>query len=158
MIKIGYCYTNTFGVGGAGDITYRDNSTGLQITESKQMSYSSHQINYFLGPLLPVNEKGTELFMGFSMMSPTFVSLNERYQKTEAGATVREYDKNFSGFFGNCRSVMGIQVPVGERLRLGSELVFAYFNGIELESGSLKDEGFAFPEYQWHFSLRYKVK
>jgi hypothetical protein len=158
MIKIGYCYTNTLGIGGSGNITYTDHSSDLEISESKEMSYSSHQINYFIGPILPVGDKGAEIFMGFSIMSPTYVSYSEKYERSEAGSVVREYDEKFTGFFGNCRSVIGIQVPVSERVRLGSEMVYSYFNGLEIRSGEIADQGFNFPDMQWNFTFRYNIK
>lgn len=57
---------NALGIGGTGNITYTNRSSGLEVSESKDMAYSSHQINYFIGPLLPVGAKGAEIFMGFS--------------------------------------------------------------------------------------------
>jgi len=158
MIKVGYCYTNTLGIGGTGKITYTDNSTNHEIIESKEMSYSSHQINYFIGPLLPIKDNGGEIYMGFSMMSPTFVSYKEKYKKTESGTVVRDYNYKFKGFFGNCRIVLGIQLPLSGRLKFGSEMVYSYFNGIELKSGDITDEGFRFPDMQWNFTFRYKMK
>lgn len=158
MLKIGYYYTNTLGIGGKGNIAYVKNSDGNLITEEKEMSYSSHQLTYFVGPLIPIGENGSEVFMGFSMMSPTYVSYNEKYKRTEAGITVLDYDKTFKGFFGNCRTLIGMQVPISERWRFGSEIVFAYFNGIELKSENIVDEGFVFPDMQWNFTFRYKIK
>ena len=158
MIKIGYCYTNTLGIGGTGNITYTDHSSDMEVTELKEMTYTSHQINYFIGPLLPINDNGAEIFMGFSMMSPTFVSYREKYKRSESGSVVRDYDKKFTGFFGNCRSVIGIQVPVSDRLKLGSEMVYSYFNGLELRSGEIADQGFNFPDIQWNFTFRYEIK
>jgi len=158
MLKVGYCYTNTLGIGGKGNITYTDISNNQEISESKEMSYSSHQFNYFMGPLILIGDDGAEIFMGFSMMSPTFVSYKEQYERTEAGLVVQDYDKKFTGFFGNCRSVIGIQVPLSGRLKFGSEMVYSYFNGIELKSGDITDEGFKFPDMQWNFTFRYKIK
>lgn len=91
--------------------------------------------------------------MGFSMMSPTLVSYKEQYKKTESGITNQEYDKNFTGFFGNCRSLIAMQVPLSARLLFGSEIIIAYFNGIGLTSEDLIDEGFVFPDMQWNFSF-----
>lgn len=158
MIKLGYCYTNTLGIGGKGDITYTDISSNQEITEIKKMANTSHQINYFIGPLIPITAEGAEIFMGFSMMSPTYVSYEEQYQRTESGLVVRDYSKKFTGFFGNCRTVIGIQVPLSNRLKFGSEMVFSYFNGIEIKSGDIADEGFVFPDMQWNFSFRYQIK
>jgi hypothetical protein len=158
MIKVGYNYTNTLGVGGTGNIAYTNRSSGLEVNESKEMSYSSHQINYFIGPVLPVGAKGAEIFMGFSLMSPTYVTFSEKYRRSEAESVVREYDIKVTGFFGNCRSVIGIQVPVSDKLRLGTEMVYSYFNGLELKSGQIADQGFSFPDMQWNFTLRYNLK
>ena len=130
----------------------------MEVNELKEMAYSSHQINYFIGPILPVGAKGAEIFMGFSLMSPTYVSYSEKYVKSEAGSAVREYDLKFTGFFGNCRSVIGIQVPVSDRLRLGTEMVYSYFNGLELKSGPIADQGFSFPDRQWNFTARYNIR
>lgn len=158
MIKLGYCYTNTLGIGGKGSISYTDISTNVESSESKTTAFSSHQITYFLGPLLPINDAGAEIYMGFSMMSPTYVVYKEKYENIESGITIREYDKTFTGFFGNCRTVIGIQVPLSGKFRFGSELVFAYFNGLDVKSGNLVDAGFKFPGMQWNFTFRYEIK
>lgn len=158
MVKVGYNYTNTLGIGGKGNIAYANNVDGSTISEEKEMSYSSHQLTYFVGPLIPIGENGCEVFMGFSMMSPTFVSYNEKYKQTVSGITIREYDKKFTGFFGNCRSLIGMQVPLSDKWKFGSEAIFAYFNGIELKSGDIADEGFVFPDMQWNFTFRYEIK
>lgn len=158
MLKIGYYYTNTLGIGGKGNIAYTNNSDGFLITEDKEMSYSSHQLTYFIGPLIPIGENGAEIFMGFSMMSPTYVSYKEKFKRSESGITVQEYDKKFTGFFGNCRSLFGMQVPLSDRWKFGSEIVFAYFNGMEIKSGDIADEGFVFPDMQWNFTFRYEIK
>jgi hypothetical protein len=158
MIKVGYCYTNTLGIGGTGNITYIDNSSNLGISESKEMAYSSHQITYFIGPLIPLNDNGADIYMGFSMMSPTFISYREHYKRTELGIVVREYNKKFTGFFGNCRTVIGMQVPLSDKLKIGTEMVYAYFNGIQLKSDDIVDEGFRFPDMQWNFTFRYEIK
>lgn len=78
--------------------------------------------------------------MGFSMMSPTYVSYKEKFKRSQSGIKVQEYDKKFTGFFGNCRSLFGMQVPLSDRWKFGSEIVFAYFN--EIKSGDIADEGF----------------
>lgn len=158
MIKVGYYYTNTLGIGGKGNIAYVDNTDGLTIIENKEISYSSHQLTYFVGPLIPIGENGSEIFMGFSMMSPTFVSYKEKYKRKASGVTLQDYNKKFTGFFGNCRSIIGMQIPISDKWRFGSELVFAYFNGIELKNGDLADEGFVFPDMQWNFTFRYEIK
>lgn len=158
MIKLGYCYTNTLGIGGKGNISYTDISSGLEYTESKEMAFTSHQLNYFIGPVVPLGEEGAEIFMGFSMMSPTFVSFREQYRKSESGTIVREYSHHYTGFFGNCRSVIGIQVPLRGKFKFGTEMVYSYFNGIRLKSGTITDDGFKFPEMQWNFTFRYHFK
>jgi hypothetical protein len=158
MIKLGYCYTNTLGIGGKGNITYTELASNIEYSENKKMSFTSHQFNYFIGPLLPINDKGAEVFLGFSVMSPTYVFYQEQYKMTQAGNTVKNYSNNYTGFFGNCRAMIGIQVPLTEKLRFGSEIVSAYFNGIELKSNSLVEEGFKFPELQWNFTFRYNIK
>ncbi len=98
MIKLGYYYTNTLGIGGKGNITYVDNSNNIEISEDKEIAYSSHQLTYFVGPLIPIGDKGAEIFMGFSIMSPTFVSYQEQYTRTESDVVVNEYKKKFTGF------------------------------------------------------------
>jgi len=158
MIKIGYCYSNTLGIGGRGNISYVDLSNGMSISDSKVISFTSHQINYFIGPTVPLDDVGSEVYMGFSPMSLTFVSYTEEFTRKENGAIVRDYNKTFNGFFGNCRTVIGMQVPLTERWKFGSELVFAYFNGVEVKSGDLVDEGFRFHDMQWNFTFRYLMK
>ena len=79
------------------------------------MAFSSHQVNYFIGPVLPLGVDGAEIFMIFNMISPTLVSYMEQDKKTESGTAVRDYNYHFIGFFGNCRSVIGIQVPLSNR-------------------------------------------
>ena len=157
MIKLGYCYTNTLGIGGKGHITYIDHLL-QEIEETKEMSYSSHQYTYFIGPIIHVDQSGASIYMGFSMMSPTYVIYHEQAKKTIDGLIFQDYNHTFKGFFGNCRSVIGMQVPVSKRIKLGSEIVFAYFNGLELKSGDLADEGFMFPDLQWNITCRYLIK
>ena len=89
-------------------------------------------------------------------MSPTFISYREQYKRTESGIVVRDYSKKFTGFFGNCRTVIGIQVPLSDKFKIGTEMIYAYFNGIQLKSGDVTDEGFKFPDMQWHFTFRYE--
>ncbi|MFC2103879.1 hypothetical protein ACFLS4_00835 [Bacteroidota bacterium] len=158
MIKIGYDYSNPIGIGGTGNINYTDLSSGSVYEESKEFSYTSHQITYFIGPIVQINENGPEIFMGFSMMSPTWVNYNERYKLIEDDIVIEDYDLNFKGFFGNCRMLIGMQVPIKEKLTIGTEAVFSFFNGIELESGNIVDEGFKFPDMRFDISLRYKFK
>lgn len=157
MIKIGFGYTNTL-IGGIGNISYTDKLQNISYSEKKEMGYSSYQITYFIGPCVPISENGSEIFMGFSIMSPTWVVYNEKYTKMQNTNALTDYNKTFKGFFGNCRSMIGIQVPVFERFKFGTEMVFAYFNGIELKSGSLTEQGFKFPAMQWNFTCRYRLK
>ena len=58
-------------------------------------------------------------------------------------------------YAGSCRALVGAQVHVGERLRLGSEAVFSFLNYMKLESGSIEDHSFQFPQMKWDFVLRY---
>jgi len=158
MIKLGICYTNNLGIGGDGNISYTEKASNIAYTEKKEQGFSSFQINYFIGPYIPISENGPEIFMGFSMMSPAWVSFKEKYTKTQSSNVIVDYNKTFKGFFGNCRSMIGMQVPISEHFKLGTEIVFAYFNGIEVKSGSLSDQGFKFPAMQWNFTMRYKIK
>lgn len=158
MIKVGYIYSNTFSIGGKGNIEYENLNTGQVFTEKKEMSYSSSQLNYFIGPIIPIGEKGADVFMGFSLFSPTFVTYKEKYEETIDGITLRKYDMKYKGFFGNCRVVIGMQVPLNERLKLGSEIVYSYFNGMKIKSGDVEDNGFILPRMRWFFTLRYKIK
>jgi hypothetical protein len=158
MIKIGICYTNNLGIGGDGTISYTEQASNIAYTEKKEQGFSSFQINYFVGPCIPIGENGPEIFMGFSIMSPTWVSFKEKYTRTQSSSLIVDYNKTFKGFFGNCRSMLGMQIPISEHFKLGTEIVFAYFNGIELKSGSLSDQGFKFPAMQWNFTCRYKIK
>lgn len=157
MIKIGYDYSNSLGIGGKGNINYTNLSSGETIFEDKEFNYISHQFNCFIGPIIEISENGPELYMGFSMMSPTFVTYKEKYSKVVDNIDVRSYDLDFKGFFGNCRALIGMQVPVNERIMVGSDLTFSYFNGIELNSGNLVDQGFVFPEMKWDITFRYKL-
>ncbi len=158
MIKLSYIYSNTLGIGGTGNIAYEEISSGVMHSESKEINYSSHQFNWFIGPNIPIGEAGPDIFMGFSMMSPTLVSYNEEFTKSENGIFTRDYNMKFSGFFGNCRMLLGMQVPIGERWKLGSEMVYSFFNGVKLKSGDITDNSFKFPEMRWFFTIRYKIK
>ena len=157
VIKIGYDHSNPIGIGGKGNISYTEISTGNSFSETKEFSYTSHQINYFIGPIVTIGDDASEIYLGFSMMSPTWVTYKEKYTKISNGNTVIEYDKTFKGFFGNCRALIGMQVPLTKNLKIGSEAVFSFFNGIELKSGDLKDEGFRFPMMKWDVTLRYQI-
>ena len=71
---------------------------------------------------------------------------------------ISDYTKTFKGFFGSCRSLIGIQIPITENLKLGSEAVFSFLNYMELKSGTLKDYSFRFPMMKWNFTVRYRIK
>jgi hypothetical protein len=157
LLKIGYDYSNPFGIGGKGQITYREISSGNLTFENKEFSYTSHQINFFIGPVIPVNEGVAEIYMGFSPMAPTWVTYKEEYSKIENGDSVREYDTTFSGFFGSCRALIGIQVEVSENLMLGSEAVFTFLSYMKLKSGDIEDSSFRFPRMKWNITLRYAL-
>lgn len=94
--------------------------------------------------------------MGFSMTSPTWVNYNEKYSLEVDNVNIEDYELEFKGFFGNCRMNIGIQVPIKEKLTIGTEIVFSYFNGIELKSGDIVNEGFKFPNMRMDITLRYK--
>jgi hypothetical protein len=157
LIKIGYDYSNSLGIGGEGNISYTDKSTGKEFTERKEFGYTSHQINYFIGPLVPIGESGSEIYLGFCIMPPTWVTYKEKYSKTEDGEVVVNYDKTFTGFFGSCRALVGIQIPVSEKLKLGSEAVFTFVNYMKLESDNLTDYSFRFPNMKWNITIRYAL-
>lgn len=157
LIKIGYDYSNPFGIGGKGHITYRDISSGNEFSEKKEFSYTSHQINYFIGSVIPIDDNAAEIYMGFSPMAPTWVTYNEKFSKTENGELVTDYDKTFTGFFGSCRALIGIQVAVSEKIMLGSEAVFTFLSYMKLTSGDIEDSSFRFPRMKWNFTLRYEL-
>ncbi len=79
LIKVGYDYSNPFGIGGKGNIDYVDNSNGIEYTEQKEFSYTSHQINYFIGPIISLPDKSAEIYLGFSPMAPTWIHYTEKY-------------------------------------------------------------------------------
>ena len=155
LVRIGYDYSNPMGIGGKGDIEYRELATGKLIRERKEFSYTSHQLNYFVGPILPIGSNGSEAYIAFSLMPPTWVTYREEYRREEDGTTVRRYDETFDGFFGSCRALIGVQVPVTERIKLGSEAIFSFLNFMELSSGDLEDRSFQFPMMKWEFTVRY---
>jgi hypothetical protein len=99
LIKIGYDYSNPFDIGGKGQISYREIASGNEIFEKKEFSYTSYQINIFFGPIIPVNDGMAEIYMGFSPMSPTWVSYNSEkiMLGTEAVFTFLSYMKLKSG-------------------------------------------------------------
>ncbi len=156
LIKLGYDYSNPLGIGGKGAIEYIDLSGGNRYGEEKEFSYTSHQISYFIGPMVPINNRA-EIYLGFSVMSPTWVFYREKYKMSENGAVIEAYDRNFKGMFGSCRSLMGIQVAAGERIKLGSEAVFTFLNYMHLKSGSIDDYSFRFPRMKWNIVIRYKI-
>ena len=155
MVKVGYDYSNPFGIGGTGRISYTEVETGRVIQEEKEFGYTSHQINYFIGPILPVGANAGDIYLGFSMMPPTWVSYREKFERRVDGVVVRDYDMEFEGFFGSCRALAGAQIRVGERLCLGSEAVFSFLNYMKLKSGEIEDHSFQFPDMKWDFVVRY---
>lgn len=157
MLKIGYDYSNPFGIGGSGRIRYRETATGSTVEERKEFSYTSHQVSLFVGPILPMGEGRGDLYMGFSMMPPTWVSYREEFSRAVDGAVDREYKLKLDGFFGSCRALIGAQVPVGERWAAGSEAVVTFLNYMKLTSGNLEDHSFRFPDAKWDFTLRYRL-
>jgi hypothetical protein len=157
LFKIGYDYSNPFGIGGKGQIAYREIASGNEIFETKEFSYTSHQINFFFGPVIPVNDGAAEIYMGFSPMSPTWVSYNEKFLKKENDETVTKYDKTFIGFFGSCRAMFGIQIAASEKIMLGTEAVFTFLSYMKLISGDIEDSSFRFPRMKWNFTLRYEI-
>lgn len=155
LLKLGYDYTNPAGIGGTGRISYT-NADGVSIQEKKNFSYTSHQLNLFIGPIVPIKDRA-EIYLAFAPFAPTWVTYKERYQRTEDGAVTEKYDKVFKGFFGNCRALVGVQVEVYKGLKLGSELIFAFFNYSKLTSGDLEDYSFQFPAMKWNFTIRYQI-
>jgi hypothetical protein len=157
MIKVGYDYSNPLGLGGRGHISYRERGTGVEVKESKEFSYTSHEVTAFIGPIVSVSDGNADIYLGFSPMGPTWVRYHEAYRRTEGGSVVDDTHRTWHGFFGSCRAVLGMQVKVSERLSLGSEAVFAFLNYMKLESGHLEDSSFRFPTMAWHITARYRV-
>jgi hypothetical protein len=156
MVKVGYDYSNPFGIGGSGHIAYTDLASGVRLEEQKSISYTSHQITTFIGPAVPVGESA-EVYMGFSPMAPTWVTYHESYSKRANGQTTETYDRTYHGFFGNCRALLGFQILVWDRLKVGTEMVFAFLNYMKLTSGLIEDSSFRFPNMMWNFTVRYQV-
>jgi len=90
-------------------------------------------------------------------MPHTWVTYKENYTKTEDGKVIEDYNKTFNGFFGNCRVLMGIQISIAKKLRLGSETVFSFLNYMKLEYGDLVNYSFRFPMMKWNFTVRYGI-
>jgi len=157
LLKLGYDYSNPFGIGGNGNIKYRDVLSGMEIRENKEFNYTSHQINLFFGPIITIPGNGSEIYLAFSPMPPTWINYKEKYFKLENGEVIENYNKRFTGFFGNCRALIGIQVPITEKLKIGSEAVFAFSTSIEIKSGDIYDNSFQFPRMKWNFTLRYEI-
>ncbi len=155
MLKLGYDHSNSAGIGGKGHIEYSD-FAGNQFREEKTFSTFSHQLNLFVGPIVPI-ENRAEIYLGFAPFAPTWVRYKEKYKMTADGQVSREYDKTFKGFFGNCRANLGIQVRVWKGLKLGGEITFAVFNYMKLSSGDLEDSSFKFPMMKWNFTIRYEL-
>lgn len=158
MIKLGYDYSNPFGIGGSGHIRYTDNASGVVYEEEKEFSYTSHQLNYFVGPIVPINQGKADIYLGFSPMAPTWVRYRENLSISEDGTEVRAFDRKYRGFFGSCRAVLGVQVRVHPRLKVGSELGFVFLNYMKLESGDLADHSFRFPAMKFNVTLRYSLR
>jgi hypothetical protein len=160
FLRLGYDYSDPMGIGGTGRIEYVDSRRGYPVAfeEEKAFSYTSHQINTFLGVLVSLGTDDAEAYMGFSPMAPTWVSYREQYVAIADSATLdATYDRTFSGFFGSCRALLGMQVSVGDRVKVGSELVFAFLNYMKLSSGDIKDHSFRFPNMLWSFTVRYSL-
>ena len=156
FFRLGYDYTNPFGIGGTGSISYTDLSSAVAVAETKTFSYVSHQINTFFGPFVPVGERA-EVYLGISPMAPTWVRYEERYSRTDGGTVVESYDRTFRGFFGSCRVLVGAQARVTDHWKLGAEVVFAFLNYMPLESGEIQDYSFRFPSMMWNFVVRYEL-
>lgn len=156
MIKVGYDYSNPFGIGERGRIAYQDNASGTEIVEEKKFSYTSHSITTFIGPIATIDDDA-DVYLGFSPMAPTWVSYHEEYRRTEDGNVVEDVDRDWHGFFGSCRALIGLQVRVTDRFKLGSEAVFVFLNYMQLESGGQSDHSFRFPFMKWNISARYEL-
>jgi hypothetical protein len=155
MLKVGYDVTHPFGIGGYGHIDYQDAASGTRVHEEKSYSYTSHQLNTFLGPIVGLADNRADLYLGLSPMAPTWVFYREHYERTENGHVVRDETRHYRGFFGNCRALVGLQARLGDRFSLGSEAVFAFLNYMSLKSGTHTDDSFQFPFMQWHITARY---
>ena len=155
LLKLAYDYSNPLGIGGQGHIAYTDKTTEVVTTETKEFSFTSHQLSYYIGPVLPI--AGAEVYLAFTPMGPTWVNYREKYTMTQNGTAVRAYDMHWHGFFGNCRALLGIQVPVTDRFKIGSEATFVFMNYITLTSGNIEDHSFAFPFMRWTVTARYEV-
>jgi hypothetical protein len=156
MLKVGYDYTNPFGIGGAGSIAYTDRSSGVRYQEEKTFSYTSHQITTFVGPAVPIGDDA-EVYMGFSPMAPTWVSYAESYTKKADGQTTDRYDRSYRGFFGNCRALFGIQITAWHRFKIGTEAVVPFLNYMKLKSGRIEDSSFRFPSMMYNVTFRYQA-
>lgn len=155
MLKLGYDYSNPAGIGGDGRIEYTDGDGSFH-AEKKSFSYTSHQINLFIGPVVPV-EDIAEIYLGFAPFAPTWVNYEESYSHEIDGVAIEDYDRALSGFFGNCRLGLGIQIRVWKGLKLGGEAVYSFFNFMKLSGGDLADHSFQFPAMKWNFTVRYGV-
>ena len=155
FFKLAYDYSNPVGLGGSGHITYVDRTTGVTTSETKEFSFASHQLSYYIGPIVSLGQ--ADLYLGFTPMGPTWVRYHEKYSRSENGVTTRAYDMNWHGFFGNCRALMGIQVPVANRFKIGSEATFVFMNYMNLKSGNLEDHSFEFPFMRWTVTARYEL-
>jgi len=116
---------------------------------------TTHQVAVYFGPTVAVG--GSEVYLGMAPMAPTWVRYRESYEHKQGGAVVERYDRRYSGFFGSCRTLVGVQVPVSDRFRMGTELVIAFFNYMPLKSGDREDNSFQFPSYRFAFTARYEL-
>jgi hypothetical protein len=156
MLKVGYDYSNPFGIGGSGTISYTDRSSGVRYLEEKTFSYTSHQITTFIGPTVPIGDDA-EIYMGFSPMAPTWVSYREKYTKQADRQTTERYGRRYHGFHGNCRALFGIQITAWDHLKVGTEAVFSFLNYMKLSSGKIEDSSFRFPAMMYNVTLRYQL-
>lgn len=157
MLKVGYDLTHPFGIGGEGHIAYRDHETGTEVKEEKRFSFTSHQVTTFVGPFVSMDDNRVDLYLGFSPMAPTWVFYQEHYRRTEDGQVTQKVDRDYQGFFGSCRALIGMQVRVARRVKAGSEAVFTFLDHLPLSSGRRTDRTFSFPFMQWDFTARYAL-
>jgi hypothetical protein len=96
--------------------------------------------------------------MGFAPMAPTWVTYREKYTMKTNGQPTESYDRTYHGFYGNCRALFGMQVLAWDRIKIGTEVVFAFLNYMKLTSGTLSDSSFRFPTMMWNITLRYQLR
>lgn len=155
LLKVTYSLSDPIGIGGKGQIAYTDKSNGKKYVENKEFSYTSKQLAMYVGPIIPVNNKESEIYMAFSPMPPVWVKYRESYSKTEDGNAVEDYNKTFKGAFGNCRALFGMQTRASNDMYLGSEATFSFLNYMKLKSeDGIEDNSFQFPNMKWNFTIR----